>query len=58
MLTGLECYFPKLPKRGIVDMEHKVKGEGATGEAAMLAAYCKLYTEAEKIITNSPTEHS
>ena len=44
--------------RGIVDMEHKVKGEGATGEAAMLAAYCKLYTEAEKIITNSPTEHS
>ncbi len=44
--------------RGMIDMEHKVKGEGAAGESAMLAAYRQLYADAEGFLTTSRKEHS
>lgn len=38
--------------RGIIDMEHKIKGEGAAGEMAMLETYRQLNANATALLTN------
>jgi hydroxypyruvate isomerase len=37
--------------RGLIDMEHKVAGDGAAGEAAMLHAYRQLEKQANTLLT-------